>query len=233
MKKADAMYAYARNHKLGQNITPIFGGWLQRKHFGLIEAALGKDEEAIASFIGRHHPEDNENFTPFEGEDRADFEERMRATQTGKVRYFDCKGFHAYAITNAGRLIFARWVPFNHDYKSIPLHNINTINPNTRIFWGFLRIESFREVFSIFWTKKTVFAIAKLLEDSKSDMQDGIMDGITSAKRAQQIQEKAKLSKSQLTTETNFEKLKERKKALDAGLITPAEYEEYKQRFLQ
>ncbi|BCA86412.1 hypothetical protein EsVE80_19350 [Enterococcus saigonensis] len=233
MKKADAMYAYARNHKLGQNITPFVGGWLQRKHFSLIEAALGKDEEVVASFIGRHHPEDNENFTPFEDESRADFEKRVHVTQTGKVRYFDCKGFHAYAVTDAGRLIFARWVPFNHDYKSIPLNNINTINPNTRIFWGSLRIESFREVFSIFWTKRTVFAIANLLEDSKSDMQDGVMDGITSANRAQQAKQEATSSKPQLTTETNFEKLRERKKALDAGLITQEEYEEYKQRFLQ
>lgn len=234
MKKADAMYAYARNHKLGQNITPFLGGWLQRKHFSLIEAALGKDEEVIASFIGRHHPEDLENFKPLTGEDQQDFEERIRAQQTGKVRYFDCKGFHAYAITDAGRLIFARWVPFNHDYKSIPLNNINTINPNTRIFWGSVRIESFREIFSIFWTKKTVFAIAKLLEDSKSDMQDGVMDGITSAKRARQMRQESIATKSvPLTTETNFEKLKERKKALDEGLITPEEYEAYKRRFLE
>ena len=35
MKKAEEMYAYARNHKLGFNLTPIIGGWLQKKHFKL------------------------------------------------------------------------------------------------------------------------------------------------------------------------------------------------------
>ncbi|MFY1067985.1 hypothetical protein [Enterococcus sp. AD013-P3] len=232
MKKAEEMYAYARNHKLGFNMTPLIGGWLQKKHFKLIENALGKDEEALATFIARHHPEDKENFNPETGESHEDFHERVHDSQTGKVRYFSCKGFSAYAITNSGRLIFARWVPFNNDYKSIPLNNINTINPNTRIIWGSLRIESFREVFSIFWTKRVVFDIAKLLEDSKSDMQDGVMDGITTANR-HKLSTTPPVNSSQLTTETNYEKLKERKQALEAGLITQEEYDEYKERFLK
>lgn len=232
MKKAEEMYAYARNHKLGFNMTPLIGGWLQKKHFKLIENALGKDEEALATFIARHHPEDKENFNPETGESHEDFHERVHDSQTGKVRYFSCKGFSAYAITNSGRLIFARWVPFNNDYKSIPLNNINTINPNTRIIWGSLRIESFREVFSIFWTKRVVFDIAKLLEDSKSDMQDGVMDGITTANR-HKLSTTPPVNNSQLTTETNYEKLKERKQALEAGLITQEEYDEYKERFLK
>lgn len=185
MKTAEEMYAYARNHQLGMNLTPLIGGFLQRKHFKLIENALGKEEQAISAFIARHHPEDDENFTPLPKEQPQEFQDRKQARQTGKVRYFQCKGFTAYAITNSGRLIFARWVPFNNDYKSIPLNNINTINPNTRILWGSLRIESFGEVFSIFWTKRVVFEIAKLLEDAKSDAQDGVMDGITSAHRSQ------------------------------------------------
>ncbi len=232
MKKAEEMYAYARNHKLGFNMTPLIGGWLQKKHFKLIENALGKDEEALATFIARHHPEDKENFNPETGESHEAFHERVHDSQTGKVRYFSCKGFSAYAITNSGRLIFARWVPFNNDYKSIPLNNINTINPNTRIIWGSLRIESFREVFSIFWTKRVVFDIAKLLEDSKSDMQDGVMDGITTANR-HKLSTTPPVNNSQLTTETNYEKLKERKQALEAGLITQEEYDEYKERFLK
>ena len=113
------------------------------------------------------------------------------------------------------------------DYKSLPLNNINTINPNTRIIWGSLRIESFREVFSIFWTKRVVFAIAKLLEDSKSDLQDGLMDGITTANR-----QKVTNPSAPLTTETNYDKLKERKKALEDGLISQEEYDEYKDKFL-
>lgn len=227
MKKAEEMYAYARNHKLGFNLTPIIGGWLQKKHFKLIEDALGKDEEALVTFIGRHHPEDRENFQQYEGESTADFRDRVQSSQTNKVRYFSCKGFTAYAVTNSGRLIFARWVPFHNDYKSLPLNNINTINPNTRIIWGSLRIESFREVFSIFWTKRVVFAIAKLLEDSKSDLQDGLMDGITTANR-----QKVTNPSAPLTTETNYDKLKERKKALEDGLISQEEYNEYKDKFL-
>lgn len=230
MKTAQDMYAYARNHKLGMNITPLIGGWLQRKHFKLIENALGKDEEVISSFIARHHPEDNENFSPMKNENPKEFHERVQERQTGKVRYFSCKGFTAYAITSSGRLIFARWVPFNNDYKSIPLNNINTINPNTRILWGSLRIESFGEVFSVFWTKRVVFEIAKLLEDYKSDMQDGVMDGITSANRHQQLQQQPK--EAPLTTETNYQRLKEKKQALEDGLITQEEYDEYKDKFL-
>lgn len=233
MKKADEMYVYARKHKLGFNMTPLIGGWLQRKHFKLIEDALGKDEEVLASFIGRHHPEDKENFSPETGESSEDFHERVHDRQTGKVRYFSCKGFSAYAITNSGRLIFARWVPFNIDYKSIPLSNINTINPNTRIIWGSLRIESFREVFSIFWTKRVVFDIAKLLEDSKSDMQDGVMDGITTAGRHKLAGAGNPAgTQAPLTTETNYQKLKERRQALEDGLITQEEYDEYKDKFL-
>lgn len=227
MKTAQEMYAYARNHKLGMNLTPLIGGFLQRKHFKLIENALGKDEEVISAFIARHHPEDDENFTPMKNEKPQEFRERKTERQTGKVRYFQCKGFTAYGITNSGRLIFARWVPFNNDYKSIPLNNINTINPNTRILWGSLRIESFGEVFSIFWTKRVVFEIAKLLEDSKSDAQDGVMDGITSANRHQQLQQK-----QPITTDSNYEKLKERKQALEDGLITQEEYDAYKDKFL-
>lgn len=223
MKKAEEMYAFARKEKLGFNLTPFIGPWLQKKHFKLIEDALGRDEEVLVSFIARHHPEDRENFQQEQGESPEDFHERISNKQTGKVRYFSCKGFTAYGITNAGRLIFARWVPFNNDYKSIPLSNINTINPNTRIVWGSLRIESFREVFSIFWTKRVVFNIAKHLEDSKSDMQDGVMDGITTANRQ-------KVSSNPMTS---TEALKERKKALDEGLITQEEYDAYKEKFLK
>ena len=72
-----------------------------------------------------------------------------------------------------------------------------------------------------------VFAIAKLLEDSKSDLQDGLMDGITTANR-----QKVANTTSPLTTETNYEKLKEQKKALEDGLISQEEYDEYKDKFL-
>lgn len=59
------------------------------------------------------------------------------------------------------------------------------------------------------------------------------MDGITTGKRARQIRQETVKVQTPLTTETNFEKLKERKKALDEGLITLEEYEEYKRRFLE
>lgn len=236
MKTAEEMYAYARENKLGKNITPLLGGWLQKKHFRLIESALAKDEEAVSAFIGRHRSEDRDTITKKEAETQEEYMSRIAHTQTGKVRYFDCKGFTAYAITSSGRLIFARWFPFNNDYKSVPLSNINTVNPNTHIIWGSLRIESFREVFSIFWTKRVVFAIAKLLEEGKSDIQDGVMDGITAAslrkKHLQELRDTPPSSQQPLTTETNYEKLKERKKALDDGLITQAEYDEYRAKFL-
>lgn len=232
MRKADEMYAWARNHKMGMNITPLIGGWLQRKHFKLIENALGKDEDVISTFIGRHHPEDTDTFDRKKDETDEDFQKRVRERQTGKVRYFACKGFTAYAVTNAGRLIFARWVPFNNDYKSIPLNNINTINPNTNIFWGSLRVESFAENFSVFWTKRVVFEIAKLLQDSKIDLQDGVMDGIPGLTGGNPPQ-KAAQQPAQHSTEGNYEKLKERKKALDDGLITQEEYDRYKEEFLK
>lgn len=181
MKTAEQMYQYTKKNHLGTNITLFIGPWLQRKHFKLIEDALSKDEEVLVAFTGRHHSEDMDSFLKADGESDKAFHNRVEEARGGKVRYFDCHGFTAYAITTAGRLIFARWVPFNNDYKSIPINNINTINPNTRILWGSLRIESFREVFSIFWTKRVVFAIAKQLQESKSDMQDGLMDGITVA----------------------------------------------------
>lgn len=243
MKTAEQMYRYSKEHKLGTNITPILGGWLQRKHFKLIEDALSKDEEALVAFTGRHHSEDMDSFLKGDGESDKAFHNRVEEARGGKVRYFDCHGFTAYAITSSGRLIFARWVPFNNDYKSLPINNINTINPNTRILWGSLRIESFREVFSIFWTKRVVFAIAKQLEESKSDMQDGLMDGVTVATQSRgfvtgngQVQNNfsnpAPKPFVQPTGPVTVEQLAERKQALDAGLITQAEYDEYKQAFL-
>lgn len=225
MKTAQEMYLYSKKQQLGTNITPFIGGWLQRKHFKLIEGALSTNEEVLVAFTGRHHPEDMDNFTKHSGESDKAFHERVEDARSGKVRYFECKGFTAYAITSEGRLIFARWVPFNNDYKSLPLNNINTINPNTRIFWGSLRIESFREVFSIFWTKRVVFAIAKQLQESKSDGQDGIMDGVTSSMHRNEAQQYARSGSAA--------ELAERKAALEQGLISQEEYDAYKEEFLK
>lgn len=217
MKTAQAMYQYARKNKLGFNLN-ILGPWLQKKHFKVIEDALLDQEEVLYAFIGRHRPEGGENRP---GGDETDQTARGKRH---KVRYFGTDGFYGYAITTEQRIIYAHWSPFHHDATNIPLSNLNNVNPDTGFIWGAVKVETFGDSFSVFWTKKVVRKIAKLIQQGVSDAKDGYMDGVTNSMRTKNTGSNA--------PRDLYAELEQGKKALDAGLITQVEYDQLKQRVL-
>ena len=221
MQTAEEMYYYARRHKLGFNWTPLIGGWLQKRHFKLIEESLLDKERVLVSFIGRHRA--------WEGQARGDYNSEPQSFENEKIRYRDTQGFYAYAITTEQRLIYAHWRPLHHDATNIPLSNINNVNPETYLIFGSVKVETFGDYFSVFWTKRVIRQITKMIQQGISDSKDGIMDGrgasehSTVQKRVQDVR---------YDTKALYQSLREAKQALDEGLITEAEYEAYKQKLL-
>jgi hypothetical protein len=220
MKTAKEMYAYARKNKLGFNLN-ILGPWLQKKHFKVIADSLLDNEEVISCFIGRHRAEDGEN------NPRGDETDQTPKNKRKKVKYYGTDGFYGYAITTEQRIIYAHWSPFHHDATNIPLSNLNNVNPDTGFIWGAVKVETFGDSFSIFWTKSVVRKIAKLIQQGVSDAKDGYMDGVTSSMHAKQGQPAAAAPADM------YEQLEQGKKSLDAGLITQEEYDQLKQRVLK
>jgi hypothetical protein len=215
MRTAKEMYKYARVHKLGFNWTWFIGSLLQKKHFKLVEQGLLDNEEVLVSFIGRHKPEEGIN-SPFEGSGKSEHHE--------KVHYKDTEGFYAYAITTEQRLVYAHWKPFHHDAMNIPLSNINNVNPDTGMIWGSVKVETFGDSFSIFWTKNVVHRIAKEIQKGMSDAKDGYMDGVTASNRTQKV--------ASATGAPTFDDLEKAKNSLDKGLITQEEYDQFKKRVI-
>ncbi|MDR3189995.1 MAG: PH domain-containing protein [Lactobacillaceae bacterium] len=226
MKTAQEMYTYARQNKLGFNWTLIIGPWLQKKHFKLIEESLLDSEEVLVSFIGRHKPEDGIN-SPTEQYDPANHRQGAhegRSEEHTRVRHRDTIGFFGYAITTEQRIIYAHWKPFHHDTTNIPLSNINNVNPDTGMIWGSVKVETFGDSFSVWWTKNVVHRIAKEIQRGISDSKDGAMDGVLTSNHL----------KNTVDTPTNslHDDLQQMKQSLDEGLITQADYDAYKQKIL-
>ncbi|QBO36273.1 SHOCT domain-containing protein [Periweissella cryptocerci] len=217
MKTAEEMYQYTRENKLGYNLN-ILGPWLQKKHFQVIEDALLDHEEVISAFVGRHRPEGGENRPNGDETDQTPHAKRH------SVSYFGTEGFYGYAITTEQRIIYAHWSPFHHDATNIPLSNLNNVNPDTGFIWGAVKVETFGDSFSVFWTKSVVRKIAKLIQQGVSDSKDGYMDGVTNSMRTKNVNNGA--------PRDLYAELEQGKKALDNGLITQAEYDQLKQRLL-
>lgn len=187
MKTAEEMYNFARQNKLGFNWIP----WIQKQHFKLIEENLLDTEEVLVSFIGRYKADAsgnninyNQHFNNAEERRRYMQQQAQDGGNNQKIGYWDCSGFYAFAITSEGRFLYSHWRPFAHDAMSIPLSNINNVNPSTRMIWGSVKVETFGDNFSIFWTSGTVRRITKIIQKGISDGKDGTMDGITGGMRA-------------------------------------------------
>jgi hypothetical protein len=218
---ADEMYRFARENKLGYN---IWGAWLQKLHFKVVAESLLDDEYAVSSFIGRH--------TDFDDDDG---EEKEGASH--KPTFFNTQGFYAYIITNENRLVYARWRPFFHKVSSIPLNDVKNIEPITHIIWGHVRVESLGDNFSVFWTKNVVRRIAKRIQEGVSDIKNGNSYGEFRASEPNQMPPQAapepqRETKVVYDTSTMYEKLSSAKLSMEEGLITEAEYEDYKERLL-
>ncbi|MBS7577231.1 MULTISPECIES: SHOCT domain-containing protein [unclassified Enterococcus] len=221
MQTAEEMYYYARRHKLGFNWTPLIGGWLQKRHFKLIEESLLDKERVLVSFIGRHRAWDSQR--------KGEYGNTTQSFENEKIRYRDTQGFYAYAITTEQRLIYAHWRPLHHDATNIPLSNINNVNPETYLIFGSVKIETFGDYFSVFWTKNVIRKITKMIQQGISDSKDGIMDGRGAS---DQPLNKSIRKDVRYDTRALYQSLREAKQALDEGLITEAEYETYKQKLL-
>lgn len=225
MCTAQEMYDYARENKLGFNLTPFIGKWLQLKHFELIEEELGDNEEVLISFIGRHlHFHNDISMNPKENINK-------NKHNSDKVKYFKAEGFFAYAITTDARLIYAHWKPFRANTMSIPLSNLNNVNPVTSFFWGHVKIETFGDTFCVLWTKNTVRRINKALHKGVTDSRDGSMGNIIQQRRNSPFKSVDENTSS--GSVSPVEKLAEMKKALDNGLITQEEYDAYKKKVLE
>ncbi|WP_172354600.1 hypothetical protein [Pseudolactococcus insecticola] len=221
---ADEMYRFARENKLGYN---IWGAWLQKLHFKVVAESLLDDEYAVSSFIGRHTDYDDD-------------EGNTDGTQP-EPKFFNTQGFYAYIITNENRLVYARWRPFFHKVSSIPLNDVKNIEPITHIIWGHVRVESLGDNFSVFWTKKVVRRIAKRIQEGVSDIKNGQMKqsagsgNFTNEDNAQnQDRQSQDRSETRVVydTATMYEKLSSAKLSMEEGLISEADYNDYKERLL-
>lgn len=215
------MYRYARDHKLGFN---LWGAWLQKLHFKVVAESLLDDEYAVSSFIGRH--------TDFDDDEGEGYDVKMP-----EPKFFNTRGYYAYIITNENRLVYARWRPFFHKVSSIPLNDIKNIEPITHIIWGHVRVESLGDNFSVFWTKGVVRRIAKCIQEGVSDLKNAQYYGTypqvaIGHSQGQQATNQPTESKIVYDTSTMYEKLSSAKLAMEEGLITEEEYQEYKERLL-
>lgn len=218
---AEDMYRYARDHKLGFN---LWGAWLQKLHFKVVAESLLDDEYAVSSFIGRH--------TDFDDDEGEGYDAKMP-----EPKFFNTRGYYAYIITNENRLVYARWRPFFHKVSSIPLNDIKNIEPITHIIWGHVRVESLGDNFSVFWTKSVVRRIAKCIQEGVSDLKNAQYYGTypqvdIGHSQGQQATNQPTESKIVYDTSTMYEKLSSAKLAMEEGLITEEEYQEYKERLL-
>ena len=223
---ADDMYRFARDNKLGFN---LWGAWLQKLHFKVVAESLLDDEFAISSFIGRHTDYDDDEGDEIEG-------------GQPMPKFFNTQGYYAYIITNENRLVYARWRPFFHKVSSIPLNDIKNIEPITHIIWGHVRVESLGDNFSVFWTKSVVRRIAKRIQEGVSDIKNSHlyaqptmsdrMQGFSQAPPFQPGGEPSLEQKIVYDSSTMYEKLSSAKLAMEEGLISEAEYDDYKERVL-
>lgn len=220
---ADDMYRFARENKLGFN---IWGAWLQKLHFKVVAESLLDDEFAVSSFIGRHTDYDDDEGEEIEG-------------GQAMPKFFNTQGYYAYIITNENRLVYARWRPFFHKVSSIPLNDIKNIEPITHIIWGHVRVESLGDNFSVFWTKSVVRRIAKRIQEGVSDLKNARAYGYTNFNEPTEYFQQNyvgpdKVSEPNIVydTSTMYEKLSSAKLAMEEGLISEAEYNEYKERLL-
>lgn len=217
---ADDMYGYARENKLGIN---LWGAWLQKLHFKVVAESLLDDEYAVSSFIGRHTDYDDDEG---EGYD----------VKPPEPKFFNTQGYYAYIITNENRLVYARWRPFFHKVSSIPLNDIKNIEPITHIIWGHVRVESLGDNFSVFWTKGVVRRIAKCIQEGVSDLKNAQYYGNYHQVEPQALPQMGANdpieSKIVYDSSTMYEKLSSAKLAMEEGLITEEEYQEYKERLL-
>jgi hypothetical protein len=209
------MYDYAREHKLGWNMMPLIGPWLQRQHFKVLAEAFIDGEYAESAFFGKHTDYDG----PGDIQDSGSPVERGPRPTLKAPSFWRNDGYYAYAVTNENRLIYTKWRPLHHTITSIPMNDIKTIEPTTHIIWGYVKVESLGENFSIFWTKNVIKRIAKVIQQ-----------GVSEVKNAQiQMQENLMAKPTEKSLLAN---LQDAQKALEQGILTEEEYNKYKAKLL-
>lgn len=116
MTTAQEMMEYCEENEMGFGASKRWS----RRHFRLIEQALGDDEFALVSFIALHN---------------------YKTLLLNEHHY-------AYAFTNK-RIIIAHQKIIGRKVQIITYENLNDVTLNTRLIIGLITVDSIRETFNV------------------------------------------------------------------------------------
>lgn len=154
------------------------------KHFAVAEQQLNSDEEVLACFIGLH------NYISASKHDN----------------YF------GYVITNK-RFIMTQKKVMGENVKIVSRKHLNDVSKETRLGWGILTFDTFKETFNIAITKD-------------------IIDNVHNIVNTFLFSDSTPVSDQSQPTQSVAEQLKEFKELLDLEIITQEEFDKKKAELL-